>query len=517
VVGLLGWGHIARHFARLLEPFGCTVLVWSESAQPDELVAAGARPASLAEILQSAKVVSVHRGLTDETRGFLDARALAQLQPGAVLVNTARGPLVDEAALVARLQRGDVVAALDVFDEEPLDSKHPLRSLPNAILTPHNASTHVAGGCAHGPAGAAHGAGLARWCRRARDRRSTSRPHDLMTDLATQRIGFKPYSYDDAVPSVRLRTKLPIDALREAGLHVTTVPPDGTGEYDCVVFQKAYTAQDLGLARRLADGGTKLVFDLCDNHFYDGGDPTLAERAARLREMVAMVDAVSVSMPLLAELVDSTPTFVVDDALEVPPFTAFDRAAVAARRLAGRVRPRLGLVWFGHHGELDPPFGMVHLGALVPELERLDRDLPLRLTVISNSRGAFDDLVAHASFPTRYVSWSARTFARHFLANDVCVLPIAPNPVTLYKTNNRVRTALLLGLPVVTDEIPAYEEFADWLRFDDWAASITAYASDPRLGKQHVEQARAHIAATYTAGHLVEQWCDVLRAVLACA
>jgi phosphoglycerate dehydrogenase-like enzyme len=140
VVGLLGWGHVARHFTRLLKTFECRVLVWTESATPDELAAAGAHPASLSEILGSAKVISVHRGLTEHTRGFLDAHRLSEIRSGSVIVNTARGPLIDEQALVARLLDGDVIAALDVFDEEPLPRKHPLRELPNVILTPHNAS-----------------------------------------------------------------------------------------------------------------------------------------------------------------------------------------------------------------------------------------------------------------------------------------------------------------------------------------------------------------------------------------
>lgn len=140
-VGLVGWGHTARRFAELLTPFECTVLVASEAAPDDELKAAGVRRAALGEVLASSKVVSLHKGLTEQTRGFLGERELALLRPGAVLVNAARGPLIDEAALIARLQRGDIVAALDVFDEEPLPAAHPLRTLDNVILTPHHAST----------------------------------------------------------------------------------------------------------------------------------------------------------------------------------------------------------------------------------------------------------------------------------------------------------------------------------------------------------------------------------------
>lgn len=139
-VGLVGWGHVARHFVELLRPFGCDVVAYTASASEEELARHGVRRAALAEVL-SAKVVSLHSGLTERTRGMLGARELSLLQKGSVLVNTARGPLIDEGALLERLRGGDIVAALDVYDEEPLPRGHALRKLRNVILTPHNAST----------------------------------------------------------------------------------------------------------------------------------------------------------------------------------------------------------------------------------------------------------------------------------------------------------------------------------------------------------------------------------------
>lgn len=141
VVGLIGWGHIARHFTRLLAPFGCEVLVHSAAASAEEVRAHGARPVDLGELLGTAAVVSLHRGLTARTQGTLGAAELARLRPGTVLINTARAGLIDPAALLARLRRGDIIAALDVFEPEPLPAADPLRSLPNAILTPHNAGS----------------------------------------------------------------------------------------------------------------------------------------------------------------------------------------------------------------------------------------------------------------------------------------------------------------------------------------------------------------------------------------
>ena len=133
VVGLIGWGTNAQAFARRLQASGAEVLVWSDHAPPE-------LAAPLDRVL-AADIVSLHRGLTPKTRHTLGADELARLRPGAVLINIARGALIDPEALVARLSRGDVFACLDTFDQEPLPARHPLRRLPNVFLTPH-----IAGG-----------------------------------------------------------------------------------------------------------------------------------------------------------------------------------------------------------------------------------------------------------------------------------------------------------------------------------------------------------------------------------
>jgi len=140
VVGLIGWGANARAFAALLVRARARVLVYSEHAAETDIVAAGASPASLSEAL-AADVVSLHRGLTPRTRHFLGAAELAKLRPGTVLINVARGALVDPDALLARLRQGDIFACLDTYDEEPLRVSHPLRKLRNVFLT-----SHIAGG-----------------------------------------------------------------------------------------------------------------------------------------------------------------------------------------------------------------------------------------------------------------------------------------------------------------------------------------------------------------------------------
>jgi glyoxylate reductase len=102
------------------------------------------RGVALAELFAEADFISLHVALTAETRGLIDARALAAMKPGVVLVNTARGGVVDEPALVQALESGQLGAVgLDVFESEPLDDKHPLLGFPNAVLTPHIGSASV--------------------------------------------------------------------------------------------------------------------------------------------------------------------------------------------------------------------------------------------------------------------------------------------------------------------------------------------------------------------------------------
>jgi phosphoglycerate dehydrogenase-like enzyme/predicted dehydrogenase len=139
-VGLVGWGANARAFAERLGRAQARILVYSENAAKQDIRRAGAVPVSLSEVL-AADIVSLHRGLTASTRHCLGTAELAKLRPGTVLINIARGSLIEPNALFARLKRGDIFACLDTYEEEPLIGPHPLRSLPNVFLT-----SHIAGG-----------------------------------------------------------------------------------------------------------------------------------------------------------------------------------------------------------------------------------------------------------------------------------------------------------------------------------------------------------------------------------
>lgn len=142
-VGLVGAGAIGSRVARILQAFGSDVIVYDPYADPEKLP--GVRLVELDELLASAQVVSLHARVTAETKGLMNAERIAAMPAGSVLVNCARGSLLDHAALAAALRDGHLFAAgLDVFDVEPLPDDHPLRSAPHVVMTPHLAGASKA-------------------------------------------------------------------------------------------------------------------------------------------------------------------------------------------------------------------------------------------------------------------------------------------------------------------------------------------------------------------------------------
>ncbi|MBO0869256.1 MAG: C-terminal binding protein [Micromonosporaceae bacterium] len=139
-VGLIGTGRVGRAVIARLRPFGFRIVAHDPLLGEEQIESLGATPVSLDRLLAEADAVTLHAPLTSSTRHLIDSDTLARIKPGAVIVNTARGALIDESALVEALSSGRVgAAALDVFEREPLPPDAPLRAAANVILTPHAA------------------------------------------------------------------------------------------------------------------------------------------------------------------------------------------------------------------------------------------------------------------------------------------------------------------------------------------------------------------------------------------
>lgn len=137
-LGIVGLGKLGRKVANIAQAMGMHVIAWSQNLTPEACTEAGVTYAGKDELMATADVISIHVILSKRTRGLISRDDLARMKPTAYLVNTARGPIVDEAALLDALQRRTIAgAALDVFSEEPLSRDHPLRKLDNVVLTPH--------------------------------------------------------------------------------------------------------------------------------------------------------------------------------------------------------------------------------------------------------------------------------------------------------------------------------------------------------------------------------------------
>jgi len=138
VLGIIGLGSLGSRVAQIGRAFGMEVLAWSRNLTDEAAKAVGARRVDKDTLLQEADYVTLHVVLGPASRGLIGSRELALMKSEACLINTSRGPLVDESALIEALKTGIIAkAALDVYDEEPLPENHPLRSLDNVILSPH--------------------------------------------------------------------------------------------------------------------------------------------------------------------------------------------------------------------------------------------------------------------------------------------------------------------------------------------------------------------------------------------
>ncbi len=138
VLGVIGLGNLGSQVATIGSAFGMSVLAWSQNLTAERAAQFGATLVGKDELLSRSDIVTIHLVLSDRTRGLIGARELGLMKPTAYLINTSRGPIVEEKALVGALQKKAIAGAgIDVFDEEPLPLGHPLRRLENTVITPH--------------------------------------------------------------------------------------------------------------------------------------------------------------------------------------------------------------------------------------------------------------------------------------------------------------------------------------------------------------------------------------------
>jgi glycosyltransferase involved in cell wall biosynthesis len=334
-------------------------------------------------------------------------------------------------------------------------------------------------------------------------------------------VGWRPNASDPRVASVRIRCLNPVRELQGRGYPVEVFNPARSRAYSAVVYSKVYHDEALAQARSLKTNGTRIVLDLCDNHFYNPmGHEPLRTAGTQLRRMLAEADELVASTEAMAEVLREVAgphkrVTVVGDAVEmrivgvrVAPWERW----LAIRRLhalatgLGREPGRTPLVWFGSHGGPSGDYGMGDLPLMRSLLESLHRENPLSLTVISNSAEKFERLIRPWSLPTYYLQWSAETFLDALRLHAIAVIPIQQNPFTRCKTNNRLATALVAGLAVVASRIPSYESFEACSVLDDWSEGLQRYISDPGARRRAVAVGQALVERDWSAAVIADQW-----------
>lgn len=136
-MGVVGLGRLGGYMATYCKALRMNVVAWSQNLTAERCAEVGVKLVSKDELMATSDAISIHLVLSDRSRGLVGAADIARMKQGAILINTSRGPIVDEAAMLAALHAGKITAALDVYDKEPLPPGHPLRNAPNTVLMPH--------------------------------------------------------------------------------------------------------------------------------------------------------------------------------------------------------------------------------------------------------------------------------------------------------------------------------------------------------------------------------------------
>jgi hypothetical protein len=318
-------------------------------------------------------------------------------------------------------------------------------------------------------------------------------------------IGWKSALNDATIASYRFRVMMPATGLVNLGYQAGPLELFGADKCDVVVFSKSYSPADIVLARNVRKRGGRVIFDLCDNHFYNPfGLRKYEEGQARIRTMMSIANRTICTTDVLSRIIaeeSGVKAMVVEDAVE----------KLKVRRRPRENRERLELLWFGSHGSPNAPGGMEDLGLIEGPLSVLAEQRAVTLTVCSNNEAKFQAVTSAMPFATRYVEWTPEAFAAAIRLTDAVVIPVNRNPFTDSKSHNRLTSALYAGVPVVATGIESYREFADYCVLDDWDNGLQGLATDLDGRTARAIASRRFIDQKWSTRALSDRWIEALE------
>ena len=327
-------------------------------------------------------------------------------------------------------------------------------------------------------------------------------------------------SYDPALASIRLRLLYPKEALRKRGYDVRPLTGElpGTG---LVIFSKSLSAEALAIAEQAVARGQPIIYDICDNVFEkpsrDERDEARKQRVRRMMSLATIVtsgtrplaDLLAAEVPVIAAKTEIVPD-TLDEAGNAASASLVERARLwRLRHFLRRNAGALHLVWFGKCKKGYA--GIEHLDPTVRLLETLQLSRPVTLTVISNRRKIYRRSASKWRIPKFYLPWSLATFDSALRLHGVAIIPVDRNDYTVGKSINRPATALMAGLGVIADPIPAYEELAPFVYLGDWERGLREYSQTGSRNDDRIAAAQSFLQARYGSAAVAAQWAEVIE------
>ena len=314
--------------------------------------------------------------------------------------------------------------------------------------------------------------------------------------------------------SIRLRLLAPMTRLRDGGWRFEPADCIRLNSYNALWFSKSFSRRAVAIGRAAERAGVPILVDVCDNILDHARRRFDLPKLARVREQLDRAAIVAVSTAVLAgQLQEEMPSLagklrIVPDMMECmaprTPNAADARELAQMQAFLARHPNALHCVWFGKSSGFAA--GLAHLDRAVAQLARFAQTHPVTLTVISNTRLGHRMASRRWPVPHHYLPWSIGSIGAALAAHRVAVLPVKCNAYTLGKTINRPATAMLAGLGVVADALPAYEELRPFVWLDDWQGGLAAYARDWDAETARIAAGQAHLKAHHSPESIVAMW-----------